>query len=89
MDESELIKEGHYAAFYLQGGMGCHFFAWYFTPGNPFDTIGLIGARKDVVSSSGRLAKTKYDLSKLKARKNPYASKFIKPVTLRLTEGLS
>jgi len=33
MDESELIKEGHYAAFYLQGGMGGHFFAWYFTPG--------------------------------------------------------
>ena len=33
--------------------------------------------------------KAEYDLSKLKARKNPYASKLKKPVTMRLSEGLS
>jgi len=32
--------------------------------------------------------KAEYDLSKLKARKNPYASKLKKPVTMRLSEGL-
>ncbi len=31
--------------------------------------------------------KSEYDLSKLKARKNPYASKLSKPVTLGLSEG--
>lgn len=30
--------------------------------------------------------KADYDLSKLKSRKNPYASKLKKPVTLRLSE---
>lgn len=30
--------------------------------------------------------KTEYDLSKLKSRKNPYASKLKKPVTMRLSE---
>jgi uncharacterized protein (DUF4415 family) len=29
--------------------------------------------------------KTEYDLSKLKSRKNPYASKLKKPVTMRLS----
>jgi hypothetical protein len=43
MDESELIKEGHYAAFYLEGGMGSHFFAWYFTPGNESQPLGQFG----------------------------------------------
>ncbi len=33
--------------------------------------------------------KAEYDLSKLKARKNTYASKLKKPVTMRLSEGLS
>jgi hypothetical protein len=33
--------------------------------------------------------KTEYDLSKLNARKNPYASKLSKPVTLRLSKGQS
>lgn len=32
--------------------------------------------------------KAEYDLSKLKARKNPYASKLKKPVTLRLSEDV-
>ena len=30
--------------------------------------------------------KAEYDLSKMKARKNPYASKLKKPVTMRLSE---
>ena len=30
--------------------------------------------------------KTEYDLSTLKSRKNPYASKLKKPVTMRLSE---
>jgi predicted DNA binding CopG/RHH family protein len=30
--------------------------------------------------------KAEYDLSKLKSRKNPYASKLKKPVTMRLPE---
>ncbi len=32
--------------------------------------------------------KTEYDLSKLRARKNPYASKLKKPVTIRLSEDV-
>jgi uncharacterized protein (DUF4415 family) len=32
--------------------------------------------------------KTEYDLSKMKARKNPYASKLKKPVTMRLSEDV-
>lgn len=32
--------------------------------------------------------KTEYDLSKLKSRKNPYASKLKKPVTMRLSEDV-
>jgi len=30
--------------------------------------------------------KAEYDLSKMKARKNPYATKLKKPVTMRLSE---
>ena len=32
--------------------------------------------------------KADYDLSKLKSRKNPYASKLKKPVTMRLSEDV-
>jgi uncharacterized protein (DUF4415 family) len=32
--------------------------------------------------------KAEYDLSKLQARKNPYASKLKKPVTMRLSEDV-
>ena len=32
--------------------------------------------------------KAEYDLSKLKSRKNPYASKLKKPVTMRLSENV-
>jgi len=32
--------------------------------------------------------KTEYDLSKLKSRKNPYASKPKRPVTMRLSEDV-
>lgn len=32
--------------------------------------------------------KEEYDLSKMKARKNPYASKLKKPVTIRLSEDV-
>ena len=32
--------------------------------------------------------KTEYDLSKMKFRKNPYASKLKKPVTMRLGEDI-
>jgi predicted DNA binding CopG/RHH family protein len=32
--------------------------------------------------------KSEYDLSKLKSRKNPYASKLKKPVTMRLSEDV-
>jgi predicted DNA binding CopG/RHH family protein len=32
--------------------------------------------------------KSEYDLSKMKARKNPYASKLKKPVTMRLSEDV-
>jgi len=32
--------------------------------------------------------KTEYDLSKLKSRKNPYASKLKRPVTMRLSEDV-
>ena len=32
--------------------------------------------------------KADYDLAKLKARKNPYASKLKKPVTIRLSEDV-
>jgi len=32
--------------------------------------------------------KAEYDLSKLQARKNPYASKLKKPVTMRLSKGV-
>ena len=32
--------------------------------------------------------KAEYDLSKLKARKNPYASKLKMPVTMRLSEDV-
>lgn len=32
--------------------------------------------------------KEEYDLSKMKARKNPYASKLKKPVTMRLSEDV-
>ena len=32
--------------------------------------------------------KTEYDLSKMKSRKNPYASKLKKPVTMRLSEDV-
>lgn len=32
--------------------------------------------------------KVEYDLSKMKARKNPYASKLKKPVTMRLSEDV-
>lgn len=32
--------------------------------------------------------KTEYDLSKMKARKNPYASKLKKSITMRLSEDV-
>lgn len=32
--------------------------------------------------------KEEYDLSKMKARKNPYASKLKRPVTMRLSEDV-
>lgn len=32
--------------------------------------------------------KNEYDLSKMKSRKNPYASKLKKPVTIRLSEDV-
>jgi predicted DNA binding CopG/RHH family protein len=32
--------------------------------------------------------KAEYDLSKLKSRKNPYASKLKRPVTMRLSEDV-
>ena len=32
--------------------------------------------------------KSEYDLSKMKARKNPYATKLKQPVTMRLTEDV-
>lgn len=32
--------------------------------------------------------KTEYDLSKLKSRRNPYASKLKKPITMRLSEDV-
>lgn len=32
--------------------------------------------------------KSEYDLSKMKSRKNPYASKLKKPVTMRLSEDV-
>ena len=32
--------------------------------------------------------KAEYDFSKMKSRKNPYASKFKKPVTMRLSEDV-
>ncbi len=32
--------------------------------------------------------KTEYDLSKLRSRKNPYAAKLKKPVTMRLSEDV-
>jgi uncharacterized protein (DUF4415 family) len=32
--------------------------------------------------------KTEYDLSKMSSRKNPYASKLKKPVTMRLSEDV-
>ncbi|MEO7953080.1 MAG: BrnA antitoxin family protein, partial [Polaromonas sp.] len=32
--------------------------------------------------------KAEYDLSKLKSRKNPYASRLKKPVTMRLSEDV-
>ena len=32
--------------------------------------------------------KTEYDLSKLRSRKNPYASKLKRPVTMRLSEDV-
>jgi len=32
--------------------------------------------------------KTEYDLSKMKSRKNPYAAKLKKPVTMRLSEDV-
>ena len=32
--------------------------------------------------------KAEYDLSKMKSRKNPYASKLKKPVTMRLSEDV-
>jgi predicted DNA binding CopG/RHH family protein len=32
--------------------------------------------------------KNEYDLSKMKSRKNPYASKLKKPVTMRLSEDV-
>ncbi len=32
--------------------------------------------------------KDEYDLSKLKSRRNPYASKLKKPVTIRLSEDV-
>ncbi len=32
--------------------------------------------------------KDEYDLSKMKSRKNPYASKLKKPVTIRLSEDV-
>ena len=35
-----------------------------------------------------REMKEEYDLSKMKSRKNPYASKLKKPVTIRLSEDV-
>lgn len=32
--------------------------------------------------------RAEYDLAKLKSRKNPYASKLKRPVTMRLSEGV-
>jgi uncharacterized protein (DUF4415 family) len=32
--------------------------------------------------------KSEYDLSKMKSRKNPYASKLKKPVTMRISEDV-
>lgn len=32
--------------------------------------------------------KAEYDLSKMKSRKNPYASKLKKPITMRLSEDV-
>jgi uncharacterized protein (DUF4415 family) len=32
--------------------------------------------------------KAEYDLSKMKSRRNPYASKLKKPVTMRLSEDV-
>lgn len=44
-------------------------------------------ARKRVLSGCIQM-KTEYDLSKLKSRKNPYASKLKKSVTMRLSEDV-
>ena len=38
--------------------------------------------------SRWRTVKTEYDLSKMKSRKNPYASKLKRPVTMRLSEDV-
>ena len=59
------------------------------------EPMGDVEVVADFLPSPAELAfkasdmKAEYDLSKLKARKNPYASKLTKPVTLRLSEGLS
>jgi uncharacterized protein (DUF4415 family) len=44
-------------------------------------------SRKRVLSR-WKTMKAEYDLSKLKSRKNPYASKLKKPVTMRLSEDV-
>ncbi len=44
-------------------------------------------ARERVLSRRTYM-RTEYDLSKLKSRKNPYASKLKKPVTMRLSEDV-
>lgn len=36
----------------------------------------------------GDIMKTEYDLSKMKSRRNPYAAKLKKPVSMRLSEDV-
>jgi uncharacterized protein (DUF4415 family) len=42
----------------------------------------------DVYSIRAADMKAEYDLSKMRARKNPYASKLKKPVTMRISEDV-
>lgn len=59
-----------------------------------FDEFGVQFFDDEHSSSEGRVLsrckhmKAEYDLSKLKSRKNPYASKLKRPVTMRLSEDV-
>ena len=58
-------------------------------PGRSFESFLLVKRRVlNANTTAGEVMKAEYDFSKMKSRKNPYASKLKKQVTIRMGEDV-